>query len=174
LRRPDSFAGEDSIFRELEERRNAIWGDLLNRLGAIADALLAVRDAPPLPFRMADFANFGYRISKSKGQEAEWLRLLGRLEKAQARFAGEGDGIVVALARLLEIDQGQVSPIASADLFSRCVEIAKPEGLSMPRTASGFDQKLSNMRRVIELELSARYSEDIGRSWTQYIVITRR
>jgi hypothetical protein len=99
--RPERYEPEERIFRELEIRRGAIWGQLLTRLGEIDDSL-AETEAPALSFRMADFAAFGWRLFAPLGQAAEWVGLLRRLEEVQAAFASEGDGVVEALRVLVE------------------------------------------------------------------------
>lgn len=68
--RPVKYEPEERIFRELERRRGAIWGQLLTRLGEIADGLTAT-EPPALPFRMADFAAFGWRVFAPIGQADE-------------------------------------------------------------------------------------------------------
>ncbi len=170
--RPERYQAEGEIFRELESRRGAIWGELLTRLGEIADGL-AKTTAPALPFRMADFAAFGWRVFAPLGRTAEWEALLARLEKAQAGFASEGDGVIEAFRGVLE-QKGSVGPTKVGDLFKECAAIAEAEGLSFPRTANGFGRKLTNLRRVIELELGVRYREGRGHAGKRWVSLSAK
>ena len=157
--RPGQYRTEDEIFGELGKRRGQIMGSLLLHLGVTADALQA---SPPksLPFRMAGFASFGERILATRNESAGFLCLLKRLERKQAEFASEGDGLVESLRLLLEREP--VQAISVADLHKKCSQIAQDHNLSIARSANGFGRHLSNMRRVIEIELGVRVVETRG------------
>jgi hypothetical protein len=150
------YRAEGEIFDELECRRGAIMGAVLNRLGRISGALV-IHPAKSLAFRMADFASFGERIAAAQGESSVFLDLLAKLEKTQARFAAEADGLVEALRLLLE--QENVTDISVGDLFRKCRKIAEDNGLQIARSSQGFGRHLTNMRRVIEPELQARLIE---------------
>lgn len=64
--RLERYQAEGESFRELESRRGSIWGALMSDLAHIADALEKIA-APPLRFRMADFAAFGWRAYAGRG-----------------------------------------------------------------------------------------------------------
>ena len=151
--RPALYRPEAEIFGELELRRGAIMGALLLQLGEIADAL-AKSPAKSLPFRMADFASFGERVFASRGTSSEFVALLTRLEKIQARFAAEGDGLVEALRLVLE--EEAIEDMSVGDLFKKCRRVADDNALPLARNAQGFGRHLNNMRRVIEIELQRR------------------
>jgi hypothetical protein len=168
-----AYRDENSIYRELENRRNRIIGVLLSKVAAIANVLSCV-EPPAMPFRMADYAAFGWRIFKAKAQEDNWLALLGRLEAAQAEFAGDGDGLVEALRILFDEGRGKIGPVESRELFRQCSKIADEAGFPFPRTASGFGQKLTNMHRVIELELNAKLRSERGHARKRIITIEAR
>ena len=155
--RPPSYLDEASIADEIRKLRPGVWGTLLERAAGLADALL--RQTPPaMSFRMADFAAFGWRVFNTGGPGPDWPGLLRRLERAQTAFAAEGDGVVEALRRLLERD-GAIGPVTTGDLFKLSRPIAEEENLPFPATASGFGQRFTTMRRVIELELRVRVVE---------------
>jgi hypothetical protein len=65
-----------------------------NRDGALG---LASKPAPPLAFRMADFAAFGGSLFALRGRTSDWTELLAILERAQAGFAAQNDGLVEVL-----------------------------------------------------------------------------
>jgi hypothetical protein len=167
--RPDRYRDEASIFDELAARRGAIWGHLLTRLGAIADSLHGRPAPPPLAFRMADFAAFGWRVFSEHA--AEWEALLERLEHAQAAFASDGDGLVDVLRLLVERD-GTLGPIEVGDLFKVGAKVAEEKGLNFPKNANTFGRRLTNTRRVIELELGVRFREERRHEHKRWITLT--
>jgi hypothetical protein len=156
-KRPDAYLPEDAIFGEVERRRGAVMADVLRLLAQAADAQQVA--APAMQFRMADYASFGWKLFRSRGREAEWVDLLRRVERTQTEFAGEGDGLIETLRLLLEQRGGAVPEIESAALFNACSEIASERGLWLPRSASGFGQKLTLMARIIEAELDVKFTD---------------
>ncbi len=170
--RPARYIAEDTIYAGLETRRGAIMGAVLTRLGEIADGLAEVK-APPLAFRMADFAAFGWRVSVGIGASAEWEKLLRRLEGAQVRFASEGEGTVIALRELLQRDKS-LEGVSVGDLFRRCRALAEEQGILFPRTAQVFGRRISSLRRVIELELGVRMQEETGHGGVRWVTLTPR
>lgn len=134
-------------------------GELLVQLGEIADSLPTL---PPksLAFPMADFASFGERIFRGRGTSSEFLDLLTKLERVQAQFASEGDGLVEVLRVLLEKEP--VEDINVGDFFRKCQQVGNDHGLLIAKNAQGFGRHLNNLRRVIEVELLVRLVEKTG------------
>ncbi len=162
--RPSKYQNEASIFDELDHRRGAIMGALLRRLGAVADRIDSVTP-PAIAFRMADYAAFGWRLFAD--HPAHWDALLGRLERAQAEFASDGDGLIEVL-RVLYARDGQIGPISVTDLYAEGTKVADGQRLAFPKTSNAFGKRLTNTRRVIEVELGATWHEEErhgGRRW---------
>jgi hypothetical protein len=162
--RPLKYQSEAAIFDGVDARRGAIMGALLRQVAAVADRIDSLTP-PPIAFRMADYAAFGWRLFAE--DPAHWEALLGRLERAQAEFASDGDGMLDVLRVLYERD-GQIGPISVSDLYAKAAQIADEQRLAFPRTATGFGRRLTNTRRVIELELGARWREETrhkGQRW---------
>jgi hypothetical protein len=107
------------------------------------------------------------------GKSSEFLDLLGRLEKKQAEFAAEGDGIISALQVLLGRSES-LDEISVAELFRKCSAVAEEFGLLIPRTAQGFGQRLSSMRRIIELELGVNFIEMRGHERRRFVSLKER
>jgi hypothetical protein len=155
--RPELYRPEHQIFSELESRRGAIMGEILQRVGEIADSLPST-EAKSLPFRMADFASFGARVFEPSAKVSEWVELLKKLESAQASFAGEGDGTLSALRLLLE--RGEiVEDMPVGDLFRKLRAIGEEHSLPLPKTAQGFGRYITTHKRVVELELGVDLTE---------------
>jgi len=169
--RPPFYRSEEEIFGELDNQRGEILGALLIRVGTMADVLARTKPTP-VPHRMADFASFGVRVSQPDGDADAFLERLARLESQQSSFAADNDGLIVALQRVLQA--GDVIDEPVSELFKRCSAIAEEFGLAIPRTAQGFGRQLSSLRRVIELELGASFSERRGHGGQRTVCITRK
>ena len=171
FQRPEPRKTEEEIFSELEKRRGAIMGSLLTRLGEISDGLENI-PVPRLAFRMADFASFGWRVFAQAKRETEWEDILDRLEKVQAGFASDGDGVILALAALMK--KGEIKGVPVRDLFNQCHSIAEAEGFVIPDSAQAFGRQLSTLRRVIEIELDVKFRETRGHAGARRITLIRR
>jgi hypothetical protein len=170
--RPARYIAEPEIFDELARRRNAIWGELLAHLAAIADRI-GVQKAPALRFRMADFAAFGWNLFQMRGKAQDWINLLARVEKAQSAFAAENDGVIEVLRALLQRQGGKVGPVTTAALFAACLDIAKAEHWAFPETTQGFGRRLSSAKHTIEVELKCRLSFEDGHAGQRSITIAQ-
>lgn len=168
FKRPEAYKPEVVVYSELSERRGRIMGGLISRAGKIADSLHGIK-LPALQFRMADFSAFGWAVARPADQEDEWLELLGKLERVQTKFASEGDSLVMIIRNLLEAD-GIIGPIESGELYHKCAERAELGSLPFPRSAQGFGKHLTNMRRVIEVELGVTFAEE-ALGWRRIITI---
>jgi hypothetical protein len=172
FKRPQSYQAESVLFSGLMERRGQVMGELLLDAGAVADSLAGLR-LRALEFRMADFASFGCAVARTAGQESEWIELLKKLERCQVEFASEGDSLVMVLRAILE-SEGKIGPIDSGSLYKKCAALAESESLRFPKTAQGFGQHLTNMKRVIEIELDAKVTDDRGHARQRSITIMKR
>jgi len=159
--RPPTYLPEGPLYDELEARRGAIWAGLLEQLAAAQEALATTQPAPSV-VRMADFDSFGWRLSAPLGQTKAWATLIAKIEGAQGAFAAEGDGVVEALRIFVE-REGALGPLPVATLFKLTQAIAHDKDLKFPQTVQGFGQRLSNLHRIIELELRVRMVDTRGR-----------
>ena len=166
--------GETSMCTELFERRNAILGDLLALIAAVV-AKLNIK-TPCMNFRMADFAEFGWRMHARRQEDGgwispEWEELLGKLARAQDRFVGSDNTLIEALAEVL--DGGvSVNDMSIADLFVRCQAVAESRRLMLPKTTTTFGKLLSEMKSTIETELSVEFSEKYAHAGKHLITLT--
>jgi hypothetical protein len=161
-RRPDAYVDEQALFEQLQRDRGAIFGGLLNLAGQIADTLEDVKP-PRLPFRMADFATFGWVFSKTSGNADQWVAILQKLERAQARFAAEGNSISIALRELLKSGgEDAVRDMPISELYKACAGIADAERLPFPKSSIAFGRHLTAHHRALEIGLGVRVVSDYG------------
>jgi len=159
LFRLEHFQDEESFFSDLYGMRPLILGDLLRMAGDIVEAIKTTQ-SPKLPFRMADFASFGWRIYKHKGMENTWIEILERLEKSQADFASEGDSMIETIRKVYE--EGIEGPVLTGDLYQKCKVVAEADALPFPRTPQSFGKRFWDLQRVIELELGVKIISNPG------------
>jgi len=172
FRRPNAYQPEAVLFGGLAERRGQIMGELLSRAGSIADSLMGV-NLPALRFRMADFASFGWAVAHVAGQEAEWQTLLSKLERGQMEFASEGDSLLIVLRNILEAE-GKIGPANVGELYRRCSALADGESLPFAKSPQGFGRHLTNMKRVIEIELGVAFTEERGAGNRRFVTIRHK
>jgi hypothetical protein len=78
--------------------------------------------------------------------------------------------LIAALRTLIE-REGKVGPLEVGELFRKSSEIAEVDSLPMSRTVQGFGMKLTNMRRVIEVELGVKYMEERRHKGKRFITL---
>jgi Bifunctional DNA primase/polymerase, N-terminal len=157
--RPKLYVDEEKIWTELQRRRNAIWGELLTMLGAIADTLHRV-EAPSLPFRMADYAAFGWAVFQPSGETDEWIALLSRLTAAQAGFAASDNSLIEILRHMLDTGDGRIGPVLTGVLFTDAKRVAEAKGYPFFKSPQGFGKALDSMKQIIEIELDVKMVEE--------------
>lgn len=155
--RLERFRPEGGIFGDLEQRRNAIMGDVLRELGNIQDRLATTLHIVD-EFRMADFASFMQRAAADPSVAHGQLNSLRRL---QLDFASDCDDLIEVFRLLLELKFGDggvpLTPVGV--LYGQCVEMARYAHLRLPPTLQGFGQRLSNEKLTIESRLNVKFSE---------------
>jgi energy-coupling factor transporter ATP-binding protein EcfA2 len=166
--------GETRMCTGLLHRRNAIMGDLLGLIARVVDKLKI--EAPCMNFRMADFAEFGWKMHARRQEDGcwispEWEALLGKLARAQDRFVGADNALIETLGEVLD-GASPVSDMLVADLFVKCRGIADVRRLMLPKTTTTFGKLLTEMRSTIETELSVKFSEKYGHAGKRLITLT--
>ncbi len=165
--------GETTIYSNVRERRNAIMGDLLTVVShAIKNLSIEV---PRLDFRMADFAEFGWRMharqKDGRWESPEWETILNKLAVAQDRFTGTDSGVLEAIGALLD-DGVAITDMPTSELFSKCRAIAEARRLIIPKSTSGFGQALTELAQTIERELKVKYSERRAHAGKRLVTLT--
>jgi hypothetical protein len=167
-----AFQDEPSIFADLSRRRPGLWGELLKQLALVQDRLLTT-PSPKLPFRMADYAAFGWRFLEAHGKGSIWIQLLQLLEAVQSRFATGGDALIQALGILMK-GQGQIGPCSVRELHSRLEEIAEAHSLALPKTVAWLGRKLTGLKGMIETELQVVLIDRYGHEGKRWIALRKK
>ena len=159
LVRPERFIPESVIFAQTLENRDAVWSDLLDLLNQTLIALQGVPVAPLLNYRMADFASFGWRLSHARGgSEASerFCQSLAHLETEQARYTTEEDPVAACLTAWLSAPMNLNREIETGELYVELIEIARKQGLLLPKTSASLGKRLHSARRALELDLGVK------------------
>lgn len=159
LIRPQTFIPESEVVQDLMRRRDSVWSDLLDTLNWTLKALRDVSEAPRMGFRMADFASFGWRLSKARGGDQAangFQESLKKMEKEQASYTTEEDPVSMCLGVWLENGSNYDVEIDTGKLYIELVKIANTEGLLLPKTAAVLGKRLRQARKAIELSLDIK------------------
>ena len=159
LTRPPAFIPESEVLSRLLRDRDSVWSDLLDTLSWTINALREVPTAPQMEFRMADYASFGWRISQSRGGDAaaaQFYESIKKLEKEQAAYTTEEDPTATCLSGWLQESSNIDREIETGSLFAELGEIAKREGLLLPKTSAALGKRLRLARRALETSLDIK------------------
>lgn len=176
LCRPEKFISEASVWQKTIEQRNSVWSDTLDILNRVVIALKQVTSAPKLDFRIADFAEFGWRICAAQGGTAAGERFaqsLRKLEQEQSSYATEEDPVSTCLGLWLENCANVGRRIDTANLFHELGEIARKQGLLLPKTSATLGKRLHLARRALETNLDIKITAFTNSHTTQWCFTPR-
>lgn len=159
LARPERFIPESEVVKELLRCRDSVWSDLFDVLNWVLGALKEILDAPRMNFRMADYASFGWRLSKAKGGDeaaSVFCESLKKLEKEQAVYTTEEDSVTICLGFWLAKETNLDREIDTGTLYAELSDIAKREGLMLSKTAAAFGKRLRQAKKAIEMTLDIK------------------
>ncbi len=131
LERLAKFIPEIKLRQDISQSRDLLWSDIINRLNRLLHFLSTSTDElKDNPYRMADFADLGWRIAKSINREEEFLRILNKMQAKQSEFSAEQDPLFYLIDIWLEDKPGQCSgALLVKDLFSELKEVAEKHKL---------------------------------------------
>ncbi len=172
--RPTRFVEDAKLLAETLRDRDDILSDLLDNLNKAVVALRQSPTAPSLPFRMADFAAFAWRLSRGRGDaKGAAVRLtFERLEQEQAEYATEEDSVAVCLGVWCQKPGNLGREINTARLYRELTTIAARDELLLPKTSAALGKHLHLSRRAIESSLGIKIRV-ISTSHTSRWLITK-
>jgi len=148
---------ENELTPRLLEARNHIWSDMIDQLNPIVDYMLHHDDQASFSsnFRMADFANFGWKALRSKATQPQerqelgdyWLEILDKLDQAQTEELLIDHPIYMCLERWMENTDNHGSPTPTVQLYQQLSEISETYSIGMPYQSSrSFSRQLSQLK----------------------------
>jgi len=170
----DGVIGETALYSQILEKRPLIMGDLLMVVSRVIGKLSI--NAPRLNVRLADFAEFGWRMHARQEVDGrwvsfEWVSILGKLTAAQDRFIASDNGLIEAIDVLLN-DGVAIVDMPSAELFQKCRAVAEVRRLILPKSSISFGQVLTESASALESELKVKFVDRRGRAGRRFITIT--
>jgi hypothetical protein len=149
-----------------------IWSEMMDDLNRVVDYLLNGEEQEfHHNFRMADFADFGWKAMRSRYDQKEdqnemgqiWLETLGKLSQAQTEEMLIDDPTSMCLEVWMENLDNHGRELRSKDLFVELKTIGENHNIEMPfRGAQGFGRKMNQI--VSNLSEYYRVKKRIGRN----------
>jgi len=146
VQRLEHVLPEAKILKEVSDNRNKLWTELLHELNGIVKALRENYDPPTLSYRMADFADLGWRIAKSDDAGDLWLSLLDKMSKDKSEFLLLDDPIFQVIEGLLA-GGTELKNMTSGQLYKVFKEYAEKEEIDFAyiKTANSLSQRIGHM-----------------------------
>jgi len=167
LTRIPEFKDEASMYREVLEKRNYIWG-------AIIDDILTIVKTPrfvdnSLQFRIQDFATIGLWISRALNIEAQFRSSITSIRHEQKAFILEDEALLVdALHRAMARNKVTNEWSSITDIWSELELISQdPMGFSKKyRNATILARKLHTLQDALNTVFEVRWQDsDDRRLW---------
>jgi hypothetical protein len=141
-------------------RRDDLWSEMLDQLNLIVAGFRQVPDRSVGVFRMADFADLGWKIAKIIGGDegAEiFIELLGKMKQDQSDFLIEGNLVVELIDLWLGDHDNFGREVKTPMLYSELQEVAESNKITLGfKSVSGFGmhlrQILDDLRRHYGIE----------------------
>jgi hypothetical protein len=149
VKRFENFIPESTLLNDVLENRNAILSELLHQLNWCIKRLKENRDKEYTGnFRMADFANFGYKIFNESDVFIETLR---KMDRAQNEFLLEEDTLLEFLNLWLDKPNNQNRAVKALELLSELNRIANEQNIEFPfKSPMSLSMRLRNQEKNLQ------------------------
>ena len=145
------FKSEARILKEIADHRDQLWSELLHDLNEIVSALREDTEPFTSSYRMADFAELGWRIAKIDDAGDPWLELLDKMQKERSEFLLFDDPIYQAIHAVLSSGH-KLHDMTSGQLYSVFKEYAEKDDIafSYVKDARVLGQKLGHLLNELQ------------------------
>jgi len=158
VKRFQNFVGEEYLTPQLLEARDLIWSDMIDQLNPIVDYLLHHDDQDfKSKFRMADFANFGWKLARAQSPDRpaeagdEWGEIIDKLGQAQTEELLSDNAIFMCLEHWLEDESNHGRPLPTSNLFQELSDISETYSIGLPyKSARSFGRQMVQLRSNLE------------------------
>jgi hypothetical protein len=159
VKRFENFIPEGTLLNDVIKNRNEIMSELFHQLNWCIRRLKENKDNEYYgAFRMADFANFGFKIFN--GDKA-FIDVLHKMDRAQNSFLLEEDTLVEFLNLWLDNPLNSNRDVKSLELLSELKDIAKRKEIDFPyRNPTSLSMRLRNQEK--NLQQFFKFTIDIG------------
>ena len=129
VERLEHFRSEAKILVEIADNRNYLWSELLGNLNVIVKALREDTEPFTSNYRMADFAELGWRIAKADKAGDLWLELLGKMQTERSEFLLFENPIYQVIHSVLSSGKS-VENMTTSQLYSVFKEYAEKDDIA--------------------------------------------
>jgi len=158
VKRFENFVGEEELTPQLLEARDLIWSDMIDQLTPVVDYLLHHDDqAFKSNFRMADFANFGWKLARAKSPDRraeagdEWAEIIAKLGQAQTEELLIDHPIFMCLDLWMENEDNHGKPMQTSQLFQELSNISETYSIGLPyQSARSLGRQMVQLRSNLE------------------------
>lgn len=163
------FISEEMILSDLNEKRNILWGGIIQDIQRVLRTPLPDTDIPQ--FRIEDFARYGLWIARAIGCEEDFKSALEDVKSAQQTFSLEEEGLLVgAITRFVDRTKDPNKEYSSAQLWG-LLEASADEPQSFKtsyRNSVMLGKKLSAMQNALKKIIHIEQSTTPGglKLWT--------
>jgi hypothetical protein len=153
---------EHRLLEEVEQNRNRLWSELLERLNDMVAWLTKNEQTAEVPYRMADFASFAIAVGKATGEEAIAISALNRMQGELNRTLYEQESLFECLREWLVTDasnEGRL--VTSGELCEELRTVAGGLNFVWPYDgAKSLGQRLPNVMTNLKKYFSVDIHKD--------------
>ena len=148
LDRFDNFKSGEKLIEALDQNRQSILSELIENLNGIVELLQNDGSSLPTPFRMADWAENGWKISKHFGVEEVFLRIVQKMNLSQSHFALDDDLLFRPFRNGCQQNK-QNREVTASDLYGDLAKIMGKETWQFHyRSPIALGKRLSNITQI--------------------------
>lgn len=167
LKRFETFESENKLKANAAKKRDEIMSSIVSQLQTIIGNLKKNKDKTfKTTFRMADFAEFAFKIATSDEEIKELEEMFSSLSRQQKDFATRDNIIYIILKEIVSRKYNQNKPFSTTDLFDTFKK--ESETLGLERCFNGIytnpkaiTSQLMNIRNNISNEIIINRKKDM-------------
>jgi hypothetical protein len=163
----ENFISEELILSDLNEKRNVLWGAIVQDIQRVLRTPLPTTGVPQ--FRIEDFARYGLWIARALGCERDFVSAIEDVKSAQQTFSLEEEGLLVGAVKRFVNQTKEPKSYTAAQLWSM-LEASADDAQSFKvayRNSVILGKKLSAMQAALQkiIHIEQHVNGDM-RTWT--------
>ncbi|HID42959.1 MAG TPA: hypothetical protein EYP30_04145 [Archaeoglobaceae archaeon] len=160
------FRSEARILKEIADNRDYLWSELLGNLNVIVKALREDTSSFTSNYRMADFAEIGWRIAKIDDAGDKWLELLDKMQTERSEFLLFEDPIYQVIHTIIYSGH-TIEDMTSSQLYSVFKEYAEKDDIefSYVKSAMSLGKRLGHILHELQEYFDITRRRDLKTGW---------
>jgi len=149
----DACLSEYKIYDNLLKHRNDLWSELIRDLNIIISALATDIEPFTSKWRMADWAELGWRIANIYNKADYFVEMLEKMKTAQAEFLLDEEPIAECLEYWIQEPANVERKITSGELYKEFLEIEEEYKIPFEKACaspSAFGKKLKGLLKSLQ------------------------